>query len=588
MDLNPEEDWKKLFDGNTYGQPWVLHDPTGRTAVWSSLSNFFVSGAAATTTTSRGSPTTLLEFGLRTTLDSIPKEFHHSSIMVAGYGINATLMEWGDILMKQGGVGKQRINVYDDFLLAHLGYWTDNGAFHYHGVHPDHDNMEDALLAIKNGLTHDQGIPIRYMQWDDWWMESKGDIPGMLSWEPKTNVFPSGFSDWLGLPLAMYAPEYSGENVWIHDYDWKTVQVPRGSTAIPLDPTFYRDLFSNGTQIGMVMFEQDFLCSYGIGDSGLTNRDVYSGATWLKHMDEAAQEFGIKLQFCMPDAYHLLESTKVWSVTNARATGDNVRSYRSILPMGQNGLLFYSLGVYASRDNVWTTDSDIEQVGCGNNDFCFETNSHLDNAVAVLSDGPYGIADKLGFANKTVVMYACRADGLMLRPRLPLASLDFTYTAPDAKGSNIWAAHDDFGSYRWSYIIGVEIEKDVIITPSRLIQESIVSPPQIMVAWEVAIGGEVSGVTAFSESHPFMFPKSKPLNLPYDMPASPHTHFATAPVFPNGMAILGEFGKWATMSSGRVTSLDVEDYSVTMRLVGAPSEESVLHTSSRYRRISKR
>lgn len=562
------QDWGRLFDGDTYGQPWVLHDETGRTSVWSSLSNFFVSGAAAALTDNNST----LEFGLRATLESIPKDFHHSAIMVAGYGINSTLMEWGDRLLEYGESGKARANVYDDFLLAHLGYWTDNGAFHYRGVHPDHANMEEALLAVKNGLIHDQGVPIRYIQWDDWWMESKGDIPGMLSWEPKPEVFPSGFSNWLDLPLAMYAPEYSGENVWMKDYHWKTAQIPRGSTAIPLDPDFYMDLFRNGTEIGMIMFEQDFLCSYGIGGSRLTSTDVNSGATWLKYMDRAAHQYGIKLQFCMPDAYHLLESTKIRSVTNARATGDNTRSYRSISSMGQNGLLFYALGVFASRDNVWTSNADIEQTGCGNQDFCFEANAHLDNVVAVLSGGPYGIADKLGYTNKTLAMYACRSDGLMLRSRWPLAALDFTFTDITAKGSKIWAAHDTFGAFRWSYIVGVDLEDGLIITPSRLIQASVKVHPQSMVAWEVAVGSPISTVTTFSDEDPFHLPKSRPLNLSYDVHASTHTHIATAPVLPNGMVILGE-QKWATMSFGRVLGVDASKSSVTIRLVGAPSEE---------------
>ena len=82
---NPDQSWGVLFDGDTHGQPWVLHDDTGRTAVWSSLTNFFVSGAAMDPFTN-----TTLGWGLRTTLDSIPHDFHHSSIMVAGYGINAT------------------------------------------------------------------------------------------------------------------------------------------------------------------------------------------------------------------------------------------------------------------------------------------------------------------------------------------------------------------------------------------------------------------------------------------------------------------------------------------------------------------
>lgn len=377
--------------------------------------------------------------------------------------------------------------------------------------------------------------------------------------------------------LAMYAPEYSGENVWINDYTWKTVQVPRGSTSIPLDPNFYMDLFRNGTKIGMVIFEQDFLCSYGIGDSGLTSTDVDSGSTWIRYMDEAAQKFGIKLQFCMPDAYHLLESTKVLSVTNARATEDNVRKYRSILSMGQNGLLYYALGVFASRDNVWTSNADVEQPGCGNmkeTGFCYEANAHLDNAVAVLSGGPYGIADALGFTNKTLAMYSCRTDGLMLRPRWPLASLDFSFTLPEAKGSLVWAAHDDFGQYRWSYLLGVELDKEIPITPSRLIQGSIDddSYPKTMVAWEVVVGKQVSEVTLFSESRPFLLPRSPPLNLPYDIKASSHTHFATAPVLPNGMVILGEYQKWATMSFGRVISVDATEGPVILKIKGAPSE----------------
>jgi len=559
-------DFAALFTGNTHGQPWMIHDGDGRSVVWSSLSNFFVSGFAVDHTNAT------LQVGLRSTLKSIPSDFHHTSVMVVGTGINATLMEWGDILLKMGG-GKQRAQVYDDFMLAHLGYWTDNGAYHYRGAHEEeYANMEEALLAVKKGLTEDSGIPIRYVQWDDWWMESKGDIPGMLSWEAKPEVFPSGFSDWLGMPLAMYAPEYSGENVWISDYEWKTVKVPRGLTSIPVDPDFYMDLFRNGTRIGMVMFEQDFLCSYGIGNSGLTSTDVDSGRTWMHNMDQAAQKFGIKLQFCMPDPYHLLESTRVFSVTNARATGDNTRNYRGVRSMGQNGLFYYSLGVFASRDNVWTTNADVEQTGCGNTDFCYQPAPNLDNTVAVLSGGPYGIADKLGSTNKTLTMYACRADGLMLRPRWPLASLDFSFTMDDSKGSLVWAAHDDFGPFRWSYILGVELDKEIPITPTRIVQGSIVGSPQTMVAWEVKVGERISNITVFSDSSPFLLPKSPRLNLPYDIPASSHTHYATAPVLPNGMVILGEYNKWVTMSFGRVTSFEATKGPVTLRIVGAPSE----------------
>ncbi|KAL3916449.1 MAG: hypothetical protein SGILL_005174, partial [Bacillariaceae sp.] len=563
-------DWKEVdqtaysnfFDGDSNGQPWILHDPHGRTVVWSSLDNFFVSGFAY--------DDDKLNMGLRTTLNSIPEGHRHSSILVAGQGINSTVMEWGDILLMSGDVRKERSKVYDDFSLAMLGYWTDNGAYHYVGATgPNYNNMEEALLGIKEGMK-EKNIPIRYVQWDDWWMEKLGDIPGMLSWTPKKDVFPSGFSDWLEMPLAMYAPEYASTNVWIEQYSWKFDK--KRNTSIPIDPNFYMDLFKNGTAIGMKMFEQDFLCSGGIDRTTLTNSDVMSGKAWLTYIDAAARVSEIKVQLCMPDAYHLLQSTDLVSVTNARATGDNTRNYPGVLSMGVNSFLFHALGIFASRDNVWTSNPAVNQTGCGNKKFCYEPNAHLDNAVAVLSCGPYGIGDGLEYVNRTVAMYSCRSDGLLLRPRWPLAALEFSFTDEDAKGEHIWAAHDDFGPLRWSYIIGVKLGHDVAITPNRLLNDDACSCGS-MVAWEVTIGEEVESVVLFSNTKPFMLPESKALDLPYEVNSPGHTHFNTAPVLASGMAFLGEIDKWATMSFGRIVGMHEEKDSFAITVAGAPGEK---------------
>ena len=45
---------------------------------------------------------------------------------------------------------------------------------------------------------------------------------------------------------------YAAQSDWAADFDWKV----EGDTAIPLDPRFYRELFANGSKIGMKMFEQ--------------------------------------------------------------------------------------------------------------------------------------------------------------------------------------------------------------------------------------------------------------------------------------------------------------------------------------------
>ena len=218
------------------------------------------------------------------------------------------------------------------------------------------------------------------------------------------------------------------------------------------------------------------------------------------------------------------------------------------------------MGIFASRDNVWTTSPDIEQKGCGNKDFCYEPNAHLDNAVTVLSNGPYGVADAVDYVNRSLVMYGCREDGWMLRPQVPLASLDFMFMEdPDL---NVWAAHDDHEGYRWSYLLGVNLTKSVLITPERL------GTKGSMIAWRVVPGGTVSRAVG----SPFLLPESEPLHLPYEVDSPSHTHFSTAPVLSNGMAILGETEKWATMSFGRVRSFQEANGSVYLVIEGAPSE----------------
>jgi hypothetical protein len=63
---------------------------------------------------------------------------------------------------------------------------------------------------------------------------------------------------------ASAAARYAADSSWKGDYTWKA----EGDTAIPLDGRFYRELFANGSRIGMKMFEQDFLCSIN-SDTGV-------------------------------------------------------------------------------------------------------------------------------------------------------------------------------------------------------------------------------------------------------------------------------------------------------------------------------
>ena len=73
--------------------------------------------------------------------------------------------------------------------------------------------------------------------------------------------------------------------------------------------------------------------------------------------------------------------------------------------MGQNSLLYNSLGFFASRDNVYSSNNTVNQTGCiDGGEACTQHNAALNNAVATLSNGPYGISDGVGFTDRTMVM----------------------------------------------------------------------------------------------------------------------------------------------------------------------------------------
>jgi hypothetical protein len=98
--------------------------------------------------------------------------FLHETVLYAGVGVSRTLRGWGDRLLLRGG--KQRVEPYSqgDFVLSHLGFWTDHGAYYYH----NHDNYSSAEAAMKEvvRLAHAQGVPLRYAQFDDWWFQQDG------------------------------------------------------------------------------------------------------------------------------------------------------------------------------------------------------------------------------------------------------------------------------------------------------------------------------------------------------------------------------------------------------------------------------
>ena len=101
--------------------------------------------------------------------------------------------------------------------LTKLGISTDNGAFlNYNKVVgnarrplPAGVTAEGALLSTL-ALLRAKGVPVGYIQLDDWWYEGRvyeGAVACVDVWEPRADWFPSGLRA-LGVPLMLYMPYF--------------------------------------------------------------------------------------------------------------------------------------------------------------------------------------------------------------------------------------------------------------------------------------------------------------------------------------------------------------------------------------------
>jgi len=83
----------------------------------------------------------------------------------------------------------RRMSLKNDLVTNYLGYWTDNGAFHYYNPAPG-STYQETLVGVAEGLAQ-MGVPVRYLNLDSWWY-SKGLDLGTRDWSPLPGLFPDG------------------------------------------------------------------------------------------------------------------------------------------------------------------------------------------------------------------------------------------------------------------------------------------------------------------------------------------------------------------------------------------------------------
>jgi hypothetical protein len=388
---------------------------------------------------------------------------------------------WGKIMQSASNV----LPKVPDRTLSQIGYFTDDGAYYYQwepfpgmkkGTVVNATRQwpaEVGLVKVKEAL-YAKGVPIAYMQLDDWWYggyayHGNGGVRAVVDWhaDPSPLLFPNGLSSFvqkLGVPLMLYTPFFSDQYNWTK-YQAGSPQVSSGANMkadqkLPKPESsqqFYSDLFSLGasqTNGRFVTYEMDFLGA-NFERYPLFFEEMHSADTWFKGMADAAGAFNLSIQYCLPSPTDMLVSLRFPQVTQGRASGDygfptgpEAKGEGNVVTLGFSSLLFGATGLAPSKDTLWTNGTQPGSVTWRGDPYDSQPHVVLDAVLAVLSLGPVGISDAYNWTDVGLIGQGFRThnDGTLLRPSRPLSSVDSLLANSTHKGRptyNLRSTHSE-------------------------------------------------------------------------------------------------------------------------------------------------
>ncbi len=512
-----------------------------------------------------------VQLGLEGELEAIPAGLEHRFLWVEGRGLQATLERWGELMREAHG--RQRTDRYADRGLSHLGYWTDNGSAYYYATAPGLSE-QDTLLAVL-AEARALGVPYGYLQLDSWWYhKAPGGSPvrpwlGLLRWEPQPDMFPAGlegFQASAGLPIVAHNRWFAPENDYLAFDAW----VVEGDFALPLGRPVFDRLVRDAGAWGLATYEQDWLANqfWGLGHlrSGLGRAE-----RWMADLHAAVAARGLTMQLCMAAPAHLLDALDRPAVTTIRTSIDYAPSLskESYWPQFHTvSMLAWALGLLPFKDTFRSR----------------EAHPVAEALVSTLSAGMVGPGDALGETDAELLLATCRADGLLLKPDRPAFPLDAMFLPHQRPYTTLtWSERPGLG--RWLYVAAYHLASE---HPDRTAEDRLwvaiqyehpdagrmfVYPERVRdFGIELAELGVQGPVVAYDWRTGRAWRAEGRLELPRFEGHYDFAYLVLAPILPNGLALVGEPGKFTTLADRRFREVRVERDAVRVRLEGAPGE----------------
>ncbi len=527
--------------------PWLFFNDQKDACVISPASDFMVSLMT-------GDGVTHIASGLNPEVIKMPKNFTHTTIVVMQQGIRNAWDQWGNALRAM--YARKRPANDADVLLKSFGVWTDVGGDYYYNYDAK-KGYAGTLLAIKDHYKK-EGIPLGYMQLDSWWYQKsfnnvhnegpgkkkKPEFPdgpwnrsgGLMEYRADTFLFPKGlaaFQKELGLPLITH-------NRWIDSaspYHERFKISGIGAT----DPLFWKEIMGYLKSSGVAVYEQDWINYIYMNNPEMIS-DISIGNAFTDGMAKAALDNGINMQYCMGLPRYFMQGVKYNNLTTIRTAGDRFKPERwmNFLFTSQ---LAYEMGIWP-----W---SDV-----------FKSSEIGNMTVSVLSAGAVGTGDSIGTENKANILKACRLDGVIVKPDIPLLPLDQNYVQlAKREGTPVVA---------YTYTRHQNIKTVYVVA---FVGDSTKTKRFSFVPADMEMKGKI---VLYDREHNTIQLINANDTYTETLSDQNYASYLLAPVTGSGIAFLGDKGKITGTGKKRIVSIESKGTTLQCKVLFAKGESSVV------------
>ncbi len=498
-------------------------------------------------------------------LDRVPRGFATELALWAGPGPRRVLEAWAGRLRRRHAT--RRPSRYADAAVGCLSYWTDNGAAYWYRTEPGLDlstTLEHTLAGLR-----EQQVPVAAVELDSWFYPHEttrpvgpgqpGPVPptGLHLWEPRPDVLPEGVHGLrrrLGnAPLILHGRHISSRSPYARRHPmWLD-----GDRAHPQGPELFQDWMGQAASWGAVAYEQDWLVESFLGVRALRERPGRARA-WQEALDRAAGEHGLSLIWCMATPADFLTTLGLERVVAIRTGGD----YRYLADNPAHWVRFLytnalarALGLLPFKDVFLS-----QRQGSG---WDGDPHAEAEALLAALSAGPVGIGDRLGRTDRELVLRTCRADGLLVKPDVPIAALERCFRRdaffePEPLIGETYSTHP---AGRWVYLASFNAWRGGETLRFRL---------PLADLGELRPLGPVLGYDWRRDAFERLAPGDA---LELSLAPGDWDLRVLCPLLPGELAVFGDVSRYASVGDRRVREIRLEAAgAVTLDVLGAPDE----------------